>query len=129
MTESDPPERPSRRWLVITASAALVGGALALALWVAAPATPVRVVYRVDGTAARATVTYSTFRDGETRQEELTSFPWHKELVVADEPEHGVLTVTIGPDGGDMACEVTVGEEERRSATATGSHTSALCGF
>jgi hypothetical protein len=129
MTESDLPERPARKWPVIAASAALVAGALALVLWTTTPGSPVLVVYQVSGTAARATVTYSTFQGGETHQEELTALPWRMELVTAGEPEHGVLTVTIGPDGGDVACEVRVAEVERRSATATGATTSALCDF
>ncbi|MFD1148119.1 MmpS family transport accessory protein [Saccharothrix hoggarensis] len=129
MTESELSERPGRRWPVITASAVLVLGALALALWISAPRPPVRIVFQVSGTAAQATVTYSTFRGDETRREELTSLPWRMELVTGDEPDHGVLTVTIGPDGGDVACEVTVADAVRRSATATGARTSALCGF
>ncbi|WP_157619941.1 hypothetical protein [Saccharothrix sp. NRRL B-16348] len=129
MAESDPPVRPGRKWLVIGASAALVVGALALVVLTTAPEPPVRVVYRVSGTAERATVTYSTFRAGETRQEELIELPWRMELLATGEPDHGVLTVTIGPDGGDVACEVLVADVERRSATATGPHTSALCGF
>ncbi|ONI82532.1 hypothetical protein ALI22I_41535 [Saccharothrix sp. ALI-22-I] len=129
MTESDLPERPARKWPVIAASAALVVGALALVLWTTAPAPPVRVVYQVTGTAGRVTVTYSTFHGEELRQEQLTSLPWRVEFDAPGEPEHGVLTVTIGPSGGDVACEVTVAEVERRSATATGAHTSALCGF
>lgn len=129
MAESDPPVRKGRKWLVITASAALVVGALALVVWTAAPEPPVRVVYQVSGTAPGATVTYSTFHDDETRQEELSGLPWRMELVTTGEPDHGVLTVTIGPDGGDVACEVRVAGVERRSATATGPRTSALCGF
>jgi hypothetical protein len=130
MAEPDPPERQSRRkWLVVTASVALVVGAIALVVWTTAPEPPVRVVYQVSGTAERATVTYSTFRGGETRREELTALPWRMELLATGEPDHGVLTVTIGPAGGDVACEVRVAEVERRSATAKGPHTSALCGF
>ncbi|MGW4109309.1 MmpS family transport accessory protein [Actinosynnema sp. NPDC004786] len=129
MAETAPPERPVRKWLVIAASAVLVVGALALVLWTTAPEPPVRVVYHVTGTAKRATVTYSTFLDDETRREELTSLPWRVEIVTVGEPEHGVLTVTIGPDGGAVACEVAVADVERRSATATGAHTSALCDF
>ena len=129
MTEPDLPERPARKWLVIVASAALVVGALALVLWTTAPEPPVRVVYEVTGTAPRATVTYSTFQGDQTRREELTDLPWRLELLATGEPEHGVLTVTIGPGGGAVACEVRVADVERRSATAKGPHTSALCGF
>lgn len=129
MTESDLREHPGRRWLVITTSAALVLGALVLVLLTTSPDPPVRVVYQVSGTATRATVTYSTFRGDETRQEELTALPWRIEIVVAEEPDHGVLTVTIGPDGGNVACEVRVADVVRRSATATDARTSALCGF
>ncbi|WP_158844958.1 hypothetical protein [Saccharothrix deserti] len=86
MTESDLPERPGRRWLVIVASVALVVGALALVLWTTAPEPPVRVVYQVTGTAARATVTYSTFHGEELRQEQLTSLPWRVEFVAPGNP-------------------------------------------
>jgi hypothetical protein len=129
MAEPDPPRRQGRKWPVIVASATLVVGAVALVVWTTTPEPPVRVVYQVSGSAERATVTYSTFRGEETHQEELTALPWRMELVATGEPDHGVLTVTIGPDGGDVACEVRVADIERRSATATGAHTSALCGF
>ncbi|MBB5806251.1 hypothetical protein F4560_006019 [Saccharothrix ecbatanensis] len=129
MTEPDPHERPGRRWPVITASVVLVLGALALVLLTDSPDQPVRVVYQVSGTATRATVTYSTFQGDETRQEELTGLPWRLEIIAPEEPDHGVLTVTIGPDGGNVACEVSVADVVRRSATATDAHTRALCGF
>ncbi|MEV0682111.1 MmpS family transport accessory protein [Actinosynnema sp. NPDC050436] len=134
MTESALPEpagRPARRWPVITGSALLVLGALILALWVARPEEPSVVVYEVFGEAGSATVTYSTFEGegGGTRQVELTSFPWHQELRVEQDAVHdGVLTVTVGPDGGSVGCRVDVDGVERRSATATGPFTSALCG-
>ncbi|MFI9007174.1 hypothetical protein ACIGNX_08105 [Actinosynnema sp. NPDC053489] len=129
MTEADPPGRPARTWLVIAGSAVLVVGALALVLWTTAPQPPVRVVYHVSGTANRVTVTYSTFQGAQTRREELRALPWRVEVLATGEPDHGVLTVTIGPDGGDVACEVLVAGVERRSATANGARTSALCGF
>ncbi|MFC6089264.1 hypothetical protein [Saccharothrix lopnurensis] len=126
MTEPDPPERRSARWFLIPVCAVLVAGAAVLVPRLTAPAPPVRVVYDVTGRAERATVTYSA-EDGGTRREELTSLPWHRELVVPGGPERGVLTVTIGPAGGEVACEVSVDGVEQRSATATGAHTSALC--
>ncbi|QFZ23512.1 hypothetical protein [Saccharothrix syringae] len=119
------PERRSGRWLVVAACAVLVAGAVALVLWVTAPDPPVHLVYDVTGTAERVTVTYSTA--GGTHREELAELPWHQELTVPEKPEPGVLTVTIGPQGGDVACQVLVDGEERRSATATGARTSALC--
>ncbi|MFD7653876.1 MmpS family transport accessory protein [Actinosynnema sp. NPDC059797] len=127
MTETDPPEPRVARWFVLAGCAVLVAGAVVLAVRAAAPGPPVRVVYDVTGNAERATVTY-TVEDGGTRREELTSFPWHEELTVPAEVEHRVLTVTIGPAGGDVACQVAVDGVEQRSATATGAHTSALCG-
>ncbi len=126
MTESAPPEHRPGWWPVIALCAVLTAGVAALVLWATAPGPPVRLVYDVTGTVERATVTYSDTGGG-TRREELTRLPWHKELVVPEKPERGVLTVTIGPAGGDVACEVSVDGVERRSATATGAHTSALC--
>ncbi|GAA1279809.1 MmpS family transport accessory protein [Saccharothrix xinjiangensis] len=126
MTEPDPPEHRAARWFVIAGCAVLVAGAAVFALRAATPAPPVQVVYDVTGTAERATVTYSA-EDGGTRREELASFPWHRELTLPAEAERRVLTVTIGPAGGDVACQVAVDGVERRSATATGARTSALC--
>lgn len=129
MTDSEPAERPARKWPVITGSAVLVVGTLVLALWVARPDDPSVVVYEVFGEAGTATVTYSTFdpQGSATRSVELTSFPWHKELRVDGDVRDGVLTVTIGPGGGAVACRVDVNGEQRRSATATGALTSARC--
>jgi Mycobacterium membrane protein len=131
MTESDLPDptgRPARRWPVIVGSVLLVTGALALALWVARPDDPPAVVvYEVSGDAPSATVVYSTFTAEGTKAEELTSLPWRARLTVAGGAESGVLNVTIGPEGGAVGCRVTVNGVERRSATATGAQTRALC--
>ncbi|WP_309118035.1 MmpS family transport accessory protein [Saccharothrix sp.] len=131
MTEPDLPEsdKPARKWVVIAGSAALLLGALVLAFWVARPEPRSVVVYEVSGEAARATVVYSTFaEDGEAvREVELTSFPWHAELTVVGEVRDGVLTVTIGPEGGSVGCKVSVDGVERRAATASGAFTSAFC--
>jgi hypothetical protein len=126
MTETDRTEHRRRRWPLVLACTALVAGAVVLVLRLTADAPPVHVVYDVTGNAERATVTYST-EDGGTSREELTAFPWRRELVLRDEPERGVLKVTIGPAGGAVACQVVVDGVEQRSATATGAHTSALC--
>ncbi|MBW4715927.1 MmpS family transport accessory protein [Saccharothrix obliqua] len=118
----------TRKWPVITGSVVLVLGAAVLALWVARPDDPSVVVYEVFGEVRSATVTYSTFDEGNpTHREELTAFPWQKKLLVEGDVIGGVLTVTIGPDGGSVACRVGVNGEERRAATATGPLTSALC--
>ncbi|MBB5954812.1 hypothetical protein FHS29_001382 [Saccharothrix tamanrassetensis] len=133
MTEAalpDPHGRPARRWPVVAGAAVLVLGAVALAVWAARPADPPSVVvYEVSGEARDATVTYSTFDEegSATRQVELTSFPWYQEVRVDGEVSGGVLTVTIGPTGGSVACKISVDGVERKSATATGPLTSALC--
>ncbi|WP_433265888.1 MmpS family transport accessory protein [Actinosynnema sp. CS-041913] len=133
MAEADlpgPDGRPAQRWPVLVGAAVLVLGALALAVWVARPADqPSVVVYEVSGETRRATVTYSTFdeRDSPTRQVELTTFPWYRELRVDGDVSDGVLTVTIGAEGGSVACKISVDGVERKAATATGPLTSALC--
>lgn len=131
MTEPGPPEsdKPARKWPVIAGSVALVLTALALAFWVARPEQRSVVVYEVSGEAVRATVVYSTFaEEGEAlREVELSSFPWRAELAVSGEVRDGVLTVTVGPEGGSVGCKVSVDGVERRSATASGPNTSAFC--
>jgi Mycobacterium membrane protein len=88
------------------------------------------VVYEVSGDAAGATVTYSTYSDGNsaTSQEALTSLPWRKELKVKGLLSGGTLTVTAGQEGGSVACRITVDGVEKKSATGTGAFSSALCG-
>ncbi|MEU7525742.1 hypothetical protein AB0A74_08425 [Saccharothrix sp. NPDC042600] len=132
MTEPDPPEsdKPARKWIVIAGSVALVLSALALAYWAARPEQRSVVVYEVSGEAVRATVVYSTFAEDEgnaLREVELSSFPWRAELSVPGEVRNGVLTVTVGPEGGSVGCKVSVDGVERRSATASGPNTSAFC--
>ncbi|GAA1334173.1 MmpS family transport accessory protein [Saccharothrix algeriensis] len=131
MTEAELPQhqgRPARRWPVIAGSAALVLGALVVAVWLARPADPPAVVvYDVSGEARSATVTYSTFDERRTSRVELTSFPWRHELLVDGEVSGGVLMVTIGAGGGSVACRIRVDGVERKSATAAGPSASALC--
>jgi hypothetical protein len=131
MTEPDLPEsdQPARKWVVIAGSVVLVLGALVLAFWVARPEHRSVVVYEVSGEAAEATVVYSTFAEegARTREVRLTTFPWRAELSVAGEVRDGVLTVTVGPEGGSVGCKVSVDGVERRAATASGPRTTALC--
>ncbi|ATE57470.1 MULTISPECIES: hypothetical protein [Actinosynnema] len=121
----------SRRWLVVSAASLLLLGALVGAVLVNGPSAPrsATVVYEVTGEAGHATVVYSTFDDGgvSTGQEELSSLPWRRE-VTAPGDARGVLTVTIGEQGGEVGCQVSVDGVERRSASASGPGSSAFCG-
>lgn len=87
------------------------------------------VVYEVSGDSVGATVTYSTFSDGAsaTSQETLTSLPWRKELTVKGLLSGGTLTVTTGLEGGSVACKITLDGVEKKSATGSGTFSSALC--
>ncbi|GAA3841213.1 hypothetical protein GCM10022243_04500 [Saccharothrix violaceirubra] len=123
MTES----AKRRNWLLMAGAAVLVVTGLAAVASTSAPEEPSVVVYEVTGEAKSAVVVYSTFTEAGTAREELTSFPWRKELTVHDEVRDGVLSVQMGAGGGSVACEVGVDGVERRSATATGPFTSALC--
>jgi MmpS family membrane protein len=87
------------------------------------------VVYEVSGDAVGATVTYSTFSEGNsaTSQETLTTLPWRKELTVKGLLSGGTLAVTTGQEGGSVACKITVDGVEKKSATGTGTYSSAQC--
>lgn len=136
----------SRRGLATNGGLAIAGvvlsalGLLVCILWVAVFGAAVSdideqadkehvVVYEVSGDAVGATVTYSTFSEGNssTSQETLTTLPWNKTLTVKGLISGGTLTVSTGSEGGSVACKITVDGDEKKAATGTGAFSSALC--
>ncbi|PRX50486.1 MmpS family membrane protein [Prauserella shujinwangii] len=89
----------------------------------------VTVRYEVTGDASDVTVTYSTFGDenSTTNQEQVTSLPWQKELQTKGLVKGGSLTVTAGPEGGEVTCAVVVDGQEAKTSTASGPFATASC--
>lgn len=89
----------------------------------------VTVRYEVTGDAPNATVSYTTFGDGATSmsEENVTEFPWSKDLTTKGLFTGGSLTVMTGAEGGSVTCTVTVDGQDSKSATAAGQFSTASC--
>ena len=87
------------------------------------------VLYEVTGEGTGASVTYSSYSDGgaSTNDEDITTFPWTKEVTVKGLFSGGTLTVVTGADGGTVTCRITVDGVEKKTATATGTFSVASC--
>lgn len=127
-----PHGRRRRRWpwVLLGAVLLLAGGCAALVVVISDENDKtVKVVYAVTGDARKVNIAYSTWRDGSLVTESASSqgLPWRKELSVKGFVKGGLLAVTIGPEGGSAACEVTVGDDAPRTARTTGAGTTATC--
>jgi hypothetical protein len=90
---------------------------------------PATVVYEVTGDATNVMISYSTFGDGVSiNQETAAILPWTKQVQVAGLGKGGTLTVTVGQDGGTVNCKVTVDGEDAKTGTASGPFATASCG-
>ncbi|GAB3393109.1 DUF4190 domain-containing protein [Amycolatopsis echigonensis] len=89
----------------------------------------VTVHYEVTGTAKDASVTYTTFGDGNasTNQEQPKSLPWSKDISTKGLFKGGTLSVTTGTEGGDVTCKVVVDGKETKTAKASGNFATASC--
>ncbi len=86
------------------------------------------IVYEVTGDAPSADVTYSTFGDSMTTdQETVTTLPWRKEVTATGLVKDGQLIVMAGQEGGSVTCTITVDGEEVKTATASGAFAVATC--
>ncbi|MBT2467075.1 hypothetical protein J7E97_04100 [Streptomyces sp. ISL-66] len=134
-----PPPAPARRrrrwpWFLLGLVLLLLGGCAALfAVFVnevsEEAARPARITYAATGTAARATISYSTWRDGNLAASQVgdQTLPWTKEIATKGFVKGGSLVVTLGADGGTATCSVTVDDSPPITATASGSFASAVC--
>lgn len=99
----------------------------------AAAAQPVEVVYDVTGTSTDATVTYSTFNDGQSKLEQASNqaLPWTKSITVKKggvfDYSSFTLTGSNGQDGGDVACKITVGGKVVSEQQASGAYATVTC--
>ena len=86
------------------------------------------IVYEVSGDATNVDVTYTTFGDSMTsNQEKAATLPWSKEIKTKGLVKEGQLIVTTGETGGTVTCKVTVDGTEVKTATATGTFAIATC--
>ncbi|MBW4715928.1 MmpS family transport accessory protein [Saccharothrix obliqua] len=88
-----------------------------------------KVVYEITGDAKRATITFTTYSEGNStnNQEEVDKLPWTKELTVKGLLSGGSVAAMTGADGGSVTCKITVDGVERKTATATGPGAVATC--
>lgn len=89
----------------------------------------VTVHYEVTGNAPNATISYTTFGDGDTStsQEEVNKLPWSKDLTTKGLFKGGSLTVTTGAEGGSVTCTVTIDGKDAKTSTARGEFATASC--
>ncbi|HET9143415.1 DUF4190 domain-containing protein [Actinophytocola sp.] len=89
---------------------------------------PATVHYEVTGDAKNVTISYTTFGDGVTsNQETAATLPWAKEVQTTGLGKGGSLSVIAGPDGGTVSCKVTIDGNETKTATASGPLATATC--
>ncbi|MFC4855752.1 MmpS family transport accessory protein [Actinophytocola glycyrrhizae] len=131
--------RATNKGLAIAGLVVSVVGLVVCVLWVAVWSEAVDDVneeanreavirYEVTGDAPSADVTYSTYGDEmTTNQETVTQLPWHKEVTTTGIVKDGQLIVTTGPDGGSVTCKLTVDGEVVKTATASGVFAMATC--
>jgi hypothetical protein len=87
------------------------------------------IVYEITGDATGVSVTYSTFNEDDysTKDEEVATLPWSKEVRTKGYVKEGQVIVTTGEAGGTVTCTITVDGEEIETATATGPFQMATC--
>ncbi|HEU5469446.1 MAG TPA: MmpS family transport accessory protein, partial [Actinophytocola sp.] len=86
------------------------------------------IVYEVTGTAENVSISYTTFGEGvTTNQETVATLPWAKEVRTTGLGKGGSLTVSAGPDGGEVTCKVTIDGEQSKTGTASGPFATASC--
>jgi hypothetical protein len=86
------------------------------------------IVYEVSGDAPAVDVTYTTFGESlTTNQESVATLPWSKEVKTKGLLKGGSLAVSTSESGGSVTCKVTVDGKEAKTATASGTFAIATC--
>lgn len=131
--------RAGNRGLAVAGLVLSLVGLLICVLWAVAwdnavdevkeeAAREIVVVYEVSGTATGVDVTYTTFGDTlTTDQETAATLPWTKEVTTSGLLKGGSLMVMTAESGGEVTCTVTVDGEKTRTATASGPFAIATC--
>lgn len=93
-------------------------------------ATPVSVVYNVTGDSTDATVTYSTYANGQSGSEQATNqaLPFSKTVTGTKGGFNSyTLTASNGSTGASITCTITVDGKVVSTQTASGQYASATC--
>jgi len=86
------------------------------------------IVYEVTGDAPSADITYSTYGDEmTTNQETVTELPWRKEVTTTGIVKDGQLIISTGAEGGSVTCKLTVDGEVVKTETVSGEFAMATC--
>jgi heme/copper-type cytochrome/quinol oxidase subunit 2 len=89
----------------------------------------VTIVYEITGDAANVSVTYVTYSDekSDEQQETAATLPWSKEVKAKGLVKEGQVIATTGAEGGTVTCKITVDGKEVSTKTATGQFAIADC--
>lgn len=131
--------RATNKGLAITGLVVSIAGLVVCILWVAIWNKAVDevneeanreavIVYEVTGDAPIADVTYSTYGDEVTTNDETgVALPWTKEVSTTGIIKEGSLIVTTGAEGGTVTCTITVDGKQVDSQSASGPFEIATC--
>jgi hypothetical protein len=131
--------RATNKGLAIAGLVVSVVGLVVCVLWVAVWGKAVDdvneeanreavIVYEVTGDAAGVDITYSTYGDEvSTNNETAATLPWTKEVRTTGIVKEGQLLVTTGEAGGTVTCKVTVDGKEVATTSASGPFAMATC--
>ncbi|MBT2507376.1 hypothetical protein J7I98_16085 [Streptomyces sp. ISL-98] len=132
------PPPPRRRrvwpWVLLGIAVLIVLGCVAIAALVFSEVDEeadrkVRVTYEVTGDANDASITYTTWNNGNTSSSSVSDarLPWRKEVESTGLMKGGSLVVTLGESGGTATCSVTVDDNPPQTSTARGKFATATC--
>jgi hypothetical protein len=86
------------------------------------------IQYEVTGDAKGATVTYSSYGESvSSNQEPVTTLPWTKVVQTKGLVKGGSLTVMTDEKGGTVTCKVVVDGKEAKTSSASGPFAVASC--
>ncbi|WP_274560344.1 MmpS family transport accessory protein [Streptomyces spiramyceticus] len=121
-------------WVLLGFAVAIVLGVVAIAAMVFNEADEesdrkIRVTYEVTGDAKDASITYTTWNNGNTSSSSVSDvrLPWRKEVESTGLMKGGSLVVTLGESGGTATCSVTVDDNPPQTSTARGKFATATC--
>ena len=132
--------RPKKRrvwpWILLGAFIVVFGGFAACAAMVGGVANninneskrEVHVSYSVSGTG-KASITYdtSTNTGWSSEQANDTKLPWSKDVTMSGILKSPNVFATLGPDGGNITCTITVDGQVLKTATGSGPFATATC--
>lgn len=128
-----PPAPPRKRrkwpWILLVVVILVIGGVIGIIASIAHEVTKSETVsYKVTGTASSATVTYTTWNNGNTStSQQDVPLPWNRTETASGIFKGGSLIITVGAGGGTATCSVTVDGHSPSTSTATGAYSSATC--